>query len=98
MAEPHFWQNISLHFLRHYNFDMASDHPPTDMRKLRREFNTHGLWLVLFGLIVVGGGIITLIYGPTAALASVVCLLAGGGLILVIWGILTLIGKLVGED
>ncbi len=68
------------------------------MRKLRREFNTHGLWLVLFGLIVVGGGIITLIYGPTAALASVVCLLAGGGLILVIWGILTLIGKLVGED
>jgi hypothetical protein len=68
------------------------------MRKIRREFNSHGLWLVLFGLIVVGGGIITIIYGPTAALASVLCLVAGAVLVLFVWGILTLIGKLVGED
>jgi hypothetical protein len=68
------------------------------MRKIRREFNRHGLLLVLFGLIVVGGGIITIIYGPTAALASVLCLVAGAVLVLFVWGILTLIGKLVGED
>jgi uncharacterized membrane protein YjjP (DUF1212 family) len=77
---------------------MASYHPPTDMRKIRREFDSHGLWLVLFGLIVIGGGIITIVYGPTAALASVLCLVAGAALVVFVWGILTLIGKLVGED
>ena len=77
---------------------MAPYHPPTDMRKIRREFNRHGLWLVLFGLIVVGGGVVTIVYGPAAALASVLCLMAGGVLVLFVWGILTLIGKLVGED
>jgi hypothetical protein len=68
------------------------------MRKIRREFDSHGLWLVLFGLIVIGGGIITIVYGPTAALASVLCLVAGAALVVFVWGILTLIGKLVGED
>jgi uncharacterized membrane protein YjjP (DUF1212 family) len=68
------------------------------MRKIRREFNSHGLWLVLFGLIVVGGGVITLIYGPAAALASVLFLVGSGILVLLVWGILTLIGKWVGEE
>ena len=77
---------------------MAPQNPPTDMRKIRREFNSHGLWLVLFGLVVVGGAIITIVYGPTAALVSVLCLVAGAGLVLFVWGILTLIGKWVGED
>ena len=82
----------------HYNFDMATQRPPTDMRKLRREFNSHGLWLVLIGLVVIGGVLVTILYGPTAAVTSVLCLVAGAGLAVFVWLLLTLIGKVVGED
>ena len=77
---------------------MVPERPPTDMRKLRREFNSHGLWLVLIGLVIVGGALVTILYGPSAAVASVVCLVAGAGLTVFVWLILTVIGKLVGED
>ncbi len=68
------------------------------MRRLRREFNGHGLWLVILGLVIIGGVFVAILYGPSAATASILCLVAGAGLVLFLWLILTLIGKFVGED
>jgi hypothetical protein len=67
--------------------------PPTDTRKQQARFNrTLGL-MVLFVLVVVGGGLITLFYGPQAGLLGVVCLFAGAATIGLIWLIYTLIGR-----
>jgi hypothetical protein len=82
----------------HYNFGMTPERPPTDMRKLRRDFNSHGLLLVVLALIIIGGAFVTIMYGPSGAVASLLCLVAGAGLTAFMWLILTLIGKLVGED
>ena len=77
---------------------MTPERPPTDMRKLRREFNNRGLLLVIIGLVVVGGIFVALLYGPSAATASILCLLAGAVLALFVWLILTLVQKVVGDD
>ncbi|MCS7061133.1 MAG: hypothetical protein RMN25_08185 [Anaerolineae bacterium] len=75
-----------------------NERPPTDLRRLRRESNRRLLALTLFVLVVVGGGLIAVLYGAPAAWIGVVCLLAGAGIILGLWFIFTLIGKWVGED
>jgi hypothetical protein len=51
------------------------------------------LLLVIFTLVVVGGGLIGLIFGWEALLTAVPCLLGGAFLILVPWGLLTLVEK-----
>lgn len=51
------------------------------------------LFLVIFTLVVVGGGLIGLIFGWEALLTAVPCLLGGAFLIFVPWGLLTLAGK-----
>jgi hypothetical protein len=51
------------------------------------------LFLVIFTLVVVGGGLIGLIFGWQAVLTAVPCLLGGALLILVPWGLLTLAEK-----
>ena len=67
-----------------------SDKPsPTNMRRYRRESDRKFLYLVIFTLVVVGGGLIALIYGPGAILTALPCLLAGAALIVVPWLILT---------
>lgn len=71
--------------------------PPTDLRRQRNEFNRALLWLALFLLVVVGGVLIAVFYGASAALLGVTCLLTGAGVIGLLWGIFTLIGKWVGE-
>jgi hypothetical protein len=63
--------------------------PPTNMRRYRRESDRKFLYLVIFTLVVVGGTLIALIYGPGALLTALPCLLAGAALILVPWLILT---------
>jgi membrane protein implicated in regulation of membrane protease activity len=63
--------------------------PPTNMRRFRRESDRKFLYLVIFTLVVVGGGLIALIYGPGALLTALPCLLAGAALILVPWLLLT---------
>jgi hypothetical protein len=63
--------------------------PPTNMRRYRRESDRKFLYLVIFTLVVVGGTLIALIYGPGALLSALPCLLAGAALILVPWLILT---------
>jgi len=63
--------------------------PPTNMRRYRRESDRKFLYLVIFTLVVVGGTLIALIYGPGALLTALPCLLAGAALILVPWLLLT---------
>lgn len=75
--------------------------------KRRRPFSPDGHWhqtqiqLILGGilvLVVVGGGLIWLLYGQTAAITAVSCLLVVAGLIGVLWLILRLIEDWVRED
>jgi hypothetical protein len=63
--------------------------PPTNMRRYRRESDRKFLYLVIFTLVVVGGTLIALIYGPGALLTALPCLLGGAALILVPWPLLT---------
>jgi protein-S-isoprenylcysteine O-methyltransferase Ste14 len=62
-------------------------------RRLHQETDQTLLWLVIFTLVVVGGGLIALIYGGSSLLTAVPCLLAGAGLILVPWWVLTLLER-----
>ncbi len=71
---------------------------PTDSRKLRGDFNRRLLWLVLFVLVIVGGGLIWVIYGTSAAALGLACLLVGAGVIGLLWIIFTLLGKWVGTE
>jgi hypothetical protein len=57
--------------------------------------------LILIGLsilIVVGGSLVWWIYGPAAAITAVTCLLATGGIIGLLWLILKLLERWVGEE
>ncbi len=77
------------------------------MKKPSRSFNTNRHQrktqsrLVIAGLLVmlgVGGGLVWLIYGGTAAVAAVACLLGGAGIFGLLWLILTLLELWVKED
>ena len=65
----------------------------SNSRQARQKENGRYLWLVLLTLVVVGGGLIGLIYGWSALLTAVPCLLGGAALILIPWGVLTLLEK-----
>jgi hypothetical protein len=65
---------------------------------LRGDFNRRLLWLVLFVLVIVGGGLIWVIYGTSAAALGLACLLVGAGVIGLLWIIFTLLGKWVGTE
>ena len=67
--------------------------PPTNTRRERREADRKYLYLVIFTLVVVGGFLIAVIYGPESLLTALPCLLGGAALILLPWGVLTLIQK-----
>jgi membrane protein implicated in regulation of membrane protease activity len=66
-----------------------SKRPPTGSDRIRKESEQKYLILILFTLVIVGGGLIALIYGLEAVLAALPCLLGGAGLILVPWLLLT---------
>ena len=70
---------------------------PIDYRRLRKRHDRQLLWLVLGGLLIIGGGLIYLIYGRWALATGLLCLLPGAGLILFLWGLLSLIERWVGE-
>lgn len=59
--------------------------------------NRRLLLLVLFVLVVVGGMLIAIIYGPSAGALAVLCLAVGAGVIALLWLIFTLMGKWAGE-
>ena len=67
--------------------------PMSNPRRQREQENRRYLWLVLLTLVVVGGGLIGLIYGRTVLLTAVPCLLGGAALILIPWWALTLLEK-----
>jgi hypothetical protein len=73
------------------------DLPPTDYRRIRRRTDRQMLWLVLGGLLMIGGGLIYLIYGKWALATGLLCLIPGAGLILFLWGLLSLIERWVGD-
>jgi uncharacterized membrane protein YkgB len=64
---------------------------PTDYRKTRRRQEQALLWLVIFMLVVVGTGLIGLIWGAWQALQGGLCLLGGAALIAGLWFLLNLI-------
>ena len=51
---------------------MRASKPPTDMRRIQRDMNRRLLMLVLFVLVVVGGGLIAVLYGAPAGLLGLV--------------------------
>jgi hypothetical protein len=77
--------------------DMPDKKPPTNYRKSRRDQEKTTLILVILALVVVGTGLIGLIWGVEAALLGSGCLLGGAALITGLWFLLGLIQKFVGE-
>jgi protein-S-isoprenylcysteine O-methyltransferase Ste14 len=67
--------------------------PPSNTRRFGQESDRKYLYLVIFTLVVVGGILIALIYGPESLLTALPCLLGGAVLILLPWAVLTLIQK-----
>jgi len=49
-------------------------------------------------LIVVGGGLVWLLYGDVAAASAVACMLMATGLVLLLWLFLALLEKWVKQD
>lgn len=82
---------------------MANDHdptsrepvrPPTDYRAMRRR-NDRALFLAVIAvLLVVGGGLIYIIYGTGALITGLACLLFGVGILLLLWLIMSAISVL----
>jgi len=77
------------------------------MKRHKSEFNpdrhrsqTQARLVLGGGLILVlgGGGLVWLLYGPQASLVSVLCLLAFGGVLGLLWLLLTLLERWVKED
>jgi hypothetical protein len=76
---------------------MHNKQPPTNFRKMHRNQERTLLILVIVALVGVGTGLIGLIWGANAAILGGLCLLGGAALIGVLWLLLGLIQKLVGE-
>jgi protein-S-isoprenylcysteine O-methyltransferase Ste14 len=73
---------------------MSSDpKEPTDLRAYRRQTERRLTIAVVVFLLLVGGGLIGLIYGPGAALMGISCLLLGAGIIGFLFAILTLMER-----
>ena len=78
---------------------MSSDSKePTDLRKYRRQTERQLTIAVVVFLVLVGGGLISLIYGPGAAFMGVSCLLLGAGIIGLLFIILTLMERWAKSD
>lgn len=76
---------------------MPPPQPPTNYRQNRHQRERALLWLVLLVLVVIGAGLIGLIWGAREALLGGICLLGGAALIGGLWLLLSLVQKWV-ED
>ena len=77
--------------------DSPPERPPTDYRTKRQQQERTTLLLVIFALVVVGSGLIGLIWGPTVALSGGLCLLTAAALIIGLWFLLSLIERRLTE-
>ena len=68
---------------------------PTNYRQTRRCQERTSLFLVIFVLVVIGTGLIGLIWGARSAFLGGICLVSGAALITGIWLLLNLLEKLV---
>lgn len=64
------------------------------LRQTQMRLVTGGLLI----LLVVGGGLVWLTYGSSAALTTMLCLLAGAGVLALLWLILSLLERWVTDD
>lgn len=71
--------------------------PPTDYRRSRQQADRVYLWLVVAALLIIGGGLVFFNYGGWAFATAFLCLFAGSGVILLLWALLTLIERWVGD-
>lgn len=76
---------------------MSDKQPPTNYRKTRLNEERRLVILVILALVVVGTGLIGLIWGASAALLGGLCLLGGSALIGGLWLLLSLAQKLVDD-
>jgi len=58
------------------------EHPPTNYRRQRRRSERQLLIAVCGTLVIIGGVLIGVFYGPSGLLAGLPCLLGGAGIIL----------------
>ena len=73
------------------------EQPPTDYRRTRRRQDRNLVLLVMAVLVIVGTGLIWLLWGAWNALQGFLCLLGGAILIGGLWLLLSLLQKFV-ED
>ena len=71
--------------------------PPSDYRRYRRQTDRNLVIAVMTVLVVAGSGFVLLIFGPGAAISSLVCLLFGAGAIGGLWLLLTLVERWVDD-
>lgn len=72
----------------------SKERPPTNMRRFRKKSDRNALILVIFTLVVIGGGLIAWALEPAALLTALPCLLGGAVVIAVLWLLLTVLEKL----
>lgn len=70
----------------------------SDLERHRQQTYTRLVVGGLLVLVIVGGGLVWLLYGRTAALTAVVCLVVPAGLLGLLWLILSLLELWVRED
>jgi hypothetical protein len=72
-----------------------TERQPTNYRQTRRRQERTSLFLVIFVLVVIGTGLIGLIWGARSAFLGGICLVSGAVLITGVWLLLNLLEKLV---
>lgn len=71
----------------------TGNRPPTDYRQLRRRHDRNLFLAVILFLVIVGGGLIYMIYGSGALVTGLACLVVGSGLMVALWLILSAIER-----
>jgi predicted cobalt transporter CbtA len=67
---------------------------PTNLRAKRASEQRRLFWIVTAFLTIVGGATIALVYGRSAAVLGLACLLVGAGILGILWLILHVIERL----
>lgn len=77
---------------------MKKDGRPFSPERHRRQTRARLILGGMLVLLVVGGGLVWLFYGRTAAFTAVVCLLGAAAVMALLWLILTLLERWVKDE